>query len=114
MPVRPDPTHLSEILSGGTPTYLGVITATTAKNNHTTAVPFNNTGDAMTGKVILVVPTADCYILQGTTNAATVTAANGVPLYAGERVPLALAANEGWLAVLPVGSTVDLKVWELR
>src|SRR3990167_5807662 len=106
----------------GRPVLLGTITATTTKNNHTTAVPFNNTGNALLGKTLLIQPDSACYIGCGLTNAGTVTTANGVKLAADERVILTMddidssvAAGEfyGWFASVAVSGTTVLKVWEL-
>lgn len=94
----------------GTPVFLGVIVATTTTNNHTTAVPFSNTGTALGGKTILIAASAACHVLTGTTNAADVTTSNGVPLIAGEKAVITMLPNHGWLAVVGAAS---VKVWEL-
>ncbi len=101
-------THLN-----GSPQFLGVIVATTTKNNHDTAAAFNNTGDALKAKVLLVQPDAACYVLAGTLNTATVTAANGVRLEANEKYVLTMRDSEGWLAGLAVSGTANIRVWEL-
>jgi hypothetical protein len=100
-------------LLSGTPVYKGTIVATTTKNNHDTAAPFLNTGEALTGKVLLIQSDAAAYILPGTTNAATVTTANGVLLGAYDRVVIAMGQSYGWLAGLSVSGTANIKVWEL-
>lgn len=97
----------------GSPSYLGVIVATTTKNNHDTAAPFNNTGDALKGRVLLLQPDAACYVLAGILNTATVTTTNGVKLQADERVILTMTASQGWLACVSVTGTTNLKVWEM-
>ena len=96
----------------GTPVLLGTIVATTTKNNHDTAVPFNNTADALKGKVVMLVPDAACYVTFGTTNAITATTA-GVPLQAGERVHVNLAEDYGWIACVSVSGTTNLRIWEM-
>jgi len=94
--------------------YLGVIVATTTKNNHDTATPFSNTGDALKGKLLLVQSDVACYILGGIANTATVTSTNGVRIEANERVPFRMRRDQGWLACLPTTGTANLRVWELR
>jgi hypothetical protein len=108
-----DLAKVSEALSGS-PSFLGTIVATTTKNNHDTATPFNNTGEALKAKILLIQPDAACYILPGSTNAATVTTANGIKLGADERVIITMTSNEGWLCALAVSGTANVKVWELR
>jgi hypothetical protein len=97
----------------GSPTHLGTIVATTTKNNHDTASAFNNTGDALKGKLLMLQPDAACYVLAGTTNAATVTTTNGVKLAADERVLIRMRENQGWLACVSVTGTTNCRVWEL-
>lgn len=112
MPVRPDPQAHSVILCG-IPNYLGVIVATTTKNNHDTAAPFNNTGVALTGKVLLLQPDAACYIYFGTTNGATATTTNGVKFSADERAIVTMTSSAGWIACVSSTGTTNLRVWEL-
>lgn len=97
----------------GSHSFLGLIVATTTKNNHDTATPFTNTGDGLAGKVLLVQPDAACYILAGTANTAAVTTANGLKLAADQTYVLVMGATQGWLACLSVSGTANLKVWEL-
>jgi hypothetical protein len=97
----------------GTPSYLGVIVATTTKNNHDTGAPFNDTGDALSGKVIMLQPDAACYMLPGTAATTTVTTANGILVAAGERVIISMGSSYGWVACLAVSGTSNVKVWEL-
>ena len=94
----------------GTPVLLGAIVATTTINNHDTAVPFNNTGIGLGGKVLLLQASAACHIYPGTTNAATATTANGVKLAADERVIITMNSTYGWLAVV---GAATVRVWEL-
>jgi hypothetical protein len=96
----------------GTPVKLGTIIATTTKNNHDTATPFNNTGDALKGKLLMLQPDAACYVSFGTTNAAT-AATTDVYLAAYERVLISMAENYGWIACVSVSGTTNLKVWEM-
>lgn len=94
----------------GTPVYLGTIAATTTKNNHDTAVPFNNTGRGLAGKRLVVQADAACHIAYGTTNAVTVTTGNGFALAAGQSVPHLMVGDYGWIAVV---GTANVKVFEL-
>lgn len=97
----------------GSPQYLGVIAANTTTTNHTTAVPFQNTGDGLAGKMLLIQPDAACYLRGVVTNNGTVTTANGVYIGTNERVIITLKSDEGWLAVLGDGAAVNARVWEL-
>lgn len=98
----------------GVPIYLGTIVATTTKNNKDTATPFNHTGDALTGKVLLIQADAACYMLTGTVDTVAVTAANGVKLaIVDERVIITMPDRHGWIAFLSVSGTTNIKVWEL-
>ncbi len=100
----------------GNPTFLGVIIATTTKNNSDTATPFSATGNALQSKVLMVQPDAACYIYTGALNTQTVTGTatgNGVLLAAGERCILTMAPDKGFLACVSVSGTTNLKVWEL-
>lgn len=110
---RPDP-RLAQY--NGTPKKLGQIIATTTKNNHDTATPFNNTGDALEGKVLLLEASAACNVnCAGTTNAvvASVTRTSadyGFAMAADERIIVAMADGYKWIAV--VGSATVV-VWEI-
>lgn len=113
MPVRLGNINQSYEAVNGTHKYLGTIVATTTKNNHDTASAFNNTGEALKGKVLLVQPDAACYILAATTNAGTVTTSNGLKLIADQTYVIMMTEAHGWLACLSVSGTANLKVWEL-
>jgi hypothetical protein len=106
--------HLGLQLNG-TPVFLGVIVATTTKNNHDTASAFNNTGIGLGGKMLLIQSDAACFILPGTANTATATSSNGVKLAADERVVIIMdtTASYGWLAAVSVSGTANVRVWEL-
>lgn len=101
-----------EALSG-CPTFLGLIVATTTKNNADTATPFNAAAPGLTGKILVIQPDAACYILPGTAATSTVTTANGIKLAVDERVQLTMTSTTGWLAALAVSGTANVKVWEL-
>ena len=98
----------------GWPSYLGTITSTgTSVNNHSTSSAFNNTGDALKGRMLQCQADAACYMLPGTTNAAAVTSANGVLIPANGTYVVTMGENDGWLAVISVSGTANVKVWEL-
>lgn len=115
MSVRPF--NDSNMILNGTPVKLGAVVATTTKNNHDTAVPFNNTGNALKGKVLLLHASAACNVnFAGADNTATASATAtdttyGVPLSANERVTVSIHNDYGWIAV--VGSAT-VTVWELK
>lgn len=111
MSIRPFPDAATRL--SGTPVLLGTITATTTKNNHDTAVPFNNTGAALGGKLVMLQCDSACYVVTGTLNTTAATAATGVLLSSYERVVMWLGESYGWVAVLPVSGTSVVKVWEL-
>lgn len=102
------------------PRPLGVIASTgTTKNNHDTAAAFNNTGDALKGKILLLRSSVAARFLPGTANtAATVATAGqattGVPIAAGERVVVVMTDTYGWVAYLPDSGSGNLEVWELK
>lgn len=97
----------------GTPTRLGVIAATTtSQNNHDTGTPFNNTGDALAGKLLLVQPDVACYIATGSTSSVT-AATTDVKLEANERVYLNMPRAGKFLACRSVSGSVSLQVYEL-
>ena len=95
----------------GTPTYLGVIVATTTKSNHDTVAAFNNTGEALKGKTLLLHASAACNFTCGTANTVTsVAASDGVYLAANEKLVVTMHEDYGWIAVVGAAS---VKVWEL-
>jgi hypothetical protein len=98
----------------GSPQFLGKIVATTTKNNHDTAAPFNNSGVALKAMALLVQCDAAAYILAGTANTAAVTTANGILLEANEKWEQTMLPTEGWLAALAVSGTANCRVWQKR
>lgn len=96
----------------GMPVLLGKIVATTTINNHDTATPFNNTGDALKTKVLLIQADAACHIAFGTTNAVTATTAN-LKLSADSIYTFVMGPDYGWLAIVSVSGTTNVKVCEL-
>jgi hypothetical protein len=101
----------------GVPIPLGIIIATTTKSNTDTAVPFNYTGDALTGKTLLLQADAACFVTFGTASTVTCTDATvatmGFYLAAREKVTVYTGTTYGWVACLSVSGTTNLKVWQL-
>lgn len=115
-PLRGD--ALASVLYGK-PTLLGCIVATTTKNNNDTAAPFNNTGDALKGKTLLLQPDSACHVAFGTVNTVTVAnsaTAGGVKLAADERFYISMGEDTGWIACIIAsgGSTTNLRVYEMK
>lgn len=94
-------------------TLLGTITATTTKNNHTTAVPFNDTGNALSAKTVTVQCDTACYIRTGAADTLTVTATNGFYLPAHGAATFTLRPENGFVACLPASGTTVLTIWEM-
>lgn len=112
MPVRPY--NDSTSILNGMPIFLGVIDATTtSKTNHEATTPFNNTGEALKGKTLLIQVSAECYIGVTSTSTGTVTTANGVKLAADERVIIMMGQSRGFLAAIHATATANVRVWEL-
>lgn len=109
MPSRLTGHHLNDAINGS-PVFLGVIVATTTKNNADTAVPFNASGDALKGKTLLLQADAACNFYVGSADTATATTANGVKLGADERVIITMTRDNGWVACVGAAS---LRIWEL-
>jgi hypothetical protein len=99
----------------GTPVLLGTIVATTTSRNNndsTGMTAFNNTGDALKGKTLLLIPDASCFIKFGNANNVVATSA-GIPVNANERITLSMHQDYGWVAAIVASGTVNLRVWEL-
>lgn len=115
--LRPGDGDLLAQYINGSMTFLGVIIATTTKNNHDTATPFNDTGNGLAGKVLMVQSDVACYIYPGTTNAATATGTvtgNGYYLAANDARTFTMGSLQGWLACVGVAAAAtNLKVWEM-
>ncbi len=116
MPTRMTGSHGIDSLNG-TRIHLGTIVATTTKNNHDTAVPFNDTGDALMGKMLELQSDAAFYVRAGTVNTITVTAGTattaGPLVEARERFVINMGGDKGWLACLSVSGTATVQVFEL-
>ena len=113
---RLDP-QLADLSLNGTPVFLGVIVATTTKSNHDTATPFNNTGEALKGKVLLIQTDTACYVNFGTTNAVTATGSatgGAVHLADKEKMKVIMNSNYGWIAAVAVSGTSNVQIWELK
>ena len=133
-PGRP-PTERDTIFSlNGVPTYLGaIVSAGTALNNGTTALPFNSpaagtqTGlnGTLAGKTLLVQSTTVGFILPATGTAPVpLVAIQTIPPVANTAPGVILSANTpaivimrqdtGWLQYIPTGGAAGtLMVWEL-
>ncbi len=97
----------------GQPVQLGQIVCTTTKNNHDTAVPFNNTGDALTCKVLELQADGACYIKFGAANTITATtSAYDKKLEAGQSWTVVMTEDKGFIAALAVSGTVTVNVTE--
>lgn len=109
----------------GRPSFLGVLVATASVNNHTTATPFNNTGNGLLQKVLMLQSDAAFYFNTGVTNAVTAVASatgSSMLINAGERVIITMDDIDnsvdpgewyGWIAAVAVAGTANVKVWEL-
>lgn len=99
----------------GSPSYLGTIDATTtSKTNHQATTPFNNTGDGLSGKVLLIQSNSDVFLLPVSTNTGTVTTTTGVKIRADERVMLTMTQRHNWLAVICASGTANVRIWEME
>lgn len=112
--------HESAVRYSGTPVYLGTIAYSTSINNATTAAPFNATG--LQGKILLVQPDSDCFILPVIGAAGVNVAAQSPLVSANERVTITMPDQDStvpaleqryWLAVIQSTASGNLKVWEL-
>lgn len=116
MPSRLAGSHAIDALYGN-PVHLGTIVATTTKNNHDTSTVFNDTGDALKGKMLLLQSDAAFYVRAGTVNTITVTAGTattaGVKVEAGEKYILSLGRDQGWIACLSASGTATVQVFEM-
>lgn len=98
----------------GTPVFLGVIAYTgSSVNNHTTGAAFNNTGNALKGKALLIQASTVCYVTFGTANDAAATTAAGVKLAADEKAIVTMHSDYGWIAAIRDSASGNLRVWEL-
>lgn len=107
----------------GCPVYLGTIDFTgTAKTNAEATTPFNAASPALSGKVLLLQATQDCYISAVTTSTGDAASTNSPLIFANERVILTMddyderaIAGEvrEWLSVVRSTASGNLLVWEL-
>ena len=115
--LRPNDAGVLAQYLDGEPVFLGVIVASTTKNNSDTATPFSNTGNALAGKVLMIQSDAACYVYPSSTSTGTVTGTatgNGVYLAANDARIITMRDAPRWLACVAVTGTANLKVWELR
>lgn len=114
---RPGPTDYQYALNGQ-PEFLGTIDFTgTSKTNAQASVAFNDTGDTLCGKLLLVqVATGgSAYLGKAVTSTSTVTATNGVELALKERALWMMPMGVNcFLAALRVSVDGTLKVWWLK
>lgn len=106
----------------GLPEYLGTIDATTtSKTNAEATTPFNASGDALGGKVLLIHNSGStaCRVYGVTTSTGTVTntrgAGNafGVPIAPDSIKPVTMTGTRKFLAVVMVSGTANVDVWEM-
>ncbi len=118
MPSTPrfgDLSELTQALNDSPRSFLGVIVATTTKNNSDTATPFNAAAPGLQGKTLLIQADTACYIYTGPLNTQTVTGTatgNGFLLEAGKGYTMTMGSSCGYLACVAVTGTSNLKVWE--
>lgn len=96
----------------GAPSFLGVIIATSAKDNSNTAVPFV----IPAGCLIMLQSDADYYYLPQAVAATAVTTANGVLVDVSvETWPqrVFLSGSQAYISCLSVSGTANVKVWSL-
>lgn len=106
-------TPLTQAISG-CPFYLGTIQSTgSSQDNSDTGTPFNGTGDALKGRALLIQADAACYVLPTTAATTAVTSGTGVLIPANGSWTLTLGTSTGWLAVISVSGTANVKVWEV-
>lgn len=125
MPRNPSRHHL-DVRLNGSPDYLGTIDCTTtSKTNHEATTPFNNTGNALLGKVLLLSNegTVDVYVHPVSTNAGLVTSDgtgnHGVRIGAAERVILMMEDDDTgspnkWIAAKTASGTANLRIYDLQ
>lgn len=98
----------------GTPTLLGTIDFTAAsKTNASATTPFNNTGDGLAGKCLLLQPTQPVYIVPGTSSATTASSTTAVLIKADERVCFCMHTNYSHLAAIAYSTGGNLFVWNM-
>lgn len=101
--------QLLTAMLGGSPRYLGVIAASTAKNNSTTAVPFA----IPAGALLLCQTDADVQWLGQSSSTATTTTANGVLQDVSIDGPSFHVYLTGDQAYLSCVGTANVSVWVL-
>lgn len=98
----------------GTPVRLGVIAATTTKNNTDTGVPFNNTGDGLERLMLQLQPDAACYVRFGSGASLTVASTTyDVVLEANQIFTTWMAEGKSVIACLGVSGNANLVVCKL-
>jgi hypothetical protein len=90
--------------------YLGTITASTAKDQSNTAVPFTIEPNS---RILIQPADGACYISLNKVAATAVTSANGLALDASEKLELSTGSRLTYLSCLPFSGTVNVKVFRL-
>lgn len=112
MSVRLNGTTLDAALYGSENRLGVVIATTTSQNNNDTATPFNNTGNGLGGKLLLIQPDVACYVATGKTSSVT-AATTSKRLEANERHIINMPSDHLFLACRAVATgTVNLQVHE--
>lgn len=102
-------------VESGSPSFLGVIDATTtSKTNSQATAPFNTAAPQLGLRTLLIQVSAECYILPVATATSTVTTSTGVKLAVDERVIINCTSTETYLAVITASGTANCRVWELK
>lgn len=97
---------------------------TTGQTNATCAQPFNEDYPGLLGKILLIQPSEECFVLTADWPGEELPVSEGIKLAADERVIISmddidssvlLAHDEAfaWLAGVTASGTSDIKVWEL-
>lgn len=104
----------STVLLSGAPVFLGVIDATTtSKTNAQATTAFGANEPYLTGKTLLIQPSAEIYLGVSRTSSGTVTTSNGVKVLADERVVICMDSAYAYLAAITASGTANVRVWEL-
>jgi hypothetical protein len=114
----PAPLHGHDLQDAlrGVPVALGVIASTSgpaSKNNHTTSSAFNNTGEALSGKVLTLYASAAGYIAVGSDNSVAATSSS-FPIAATTATTFRMRGSDKFLAFIAASGTANLSVFEAQ
>lgn len=105
----------------GHPVYLGTIDATTtSKTNHQATTPFNNTGGALCGKLLLIQNAGSVAVRLHAVTTTTGTTTNtrgtgfGPEIQSKERVIVFMDDTRCYMAGIALSSTANIDFWELQ